>query len=43
MKVAVADADAGMADLLDFVDERGLACDGEQESKTRRALEALVP
>jgi hypothetical protein len=41
MKVDAADADAAMAELIDFVEDRGLALDKEQESKTRRALEAL--
>jgi hypothetical protein len=42
MKVAADDAEAGMAELLDFIEDRGLQLDKEQESKTRRALEALV-
>lgn len=42
MKVDGDDAETGMAQLLDLVDERGLRLDKEQESKTRRALEALV-
>ncbi|HEY5928036.1 MAG TPA: hypothetical protein VIV11_40395 [Kofleriaceae bacterium] len=42
MKVDAADQDDGMADLLDFVEDRGLHLDKEQESKTRRALELLI-
>jgi len=42
MKVDTDDADSGMAKLLHFIDDRGLTLDKEQESKTRRALEALV-
>ena len=42
MKVDAADADEGMDDLLDFVDDRGLALANDQESKTLRALEALA-
>jgi hypothetical protein len=42
MKVDVDDADAGMTDLIELVESRGLHLDKEQESKTRRALEALA-
>jgi len=42
MKVAVDDADDAMTELVTFVDGRGLGLDTEQESKTRRALEAFV-
>jgi hypothetical protein len=42
MKVDSDDAEVGMAELLDFIDDRGLMLDKEQESKTRRALEALA-
>lgn len=42
MKVDDGDAELGMAELIDFVEDRGLALDTEQESKTRRALEALA-
>jgi hypothetical protein len=42
MKVDADDAELGMAELLDFIEDRGLMIDKEQESKTRRALEALA-
>lgn len=42
MKVEVANGDDGLASLVDFVAGKGLALDKEQESKTRRALEAFV-
>jgi hypothetical protein len=42
MKVDTDDAELGMAELIDFVEDRGLSLDKEQESKTRRALEALA-
>jgi hypothetical protein len=42
MKVDTDDAELGMEQLIDFVEARGLGLDGEQESKTRRALEALA-
>jgi hypothetical protein len=42
MKVDGEDAELGMAELIDFVEGRGLMLDKEQESKTRRALEALA-
>jgi hypothetical protein len=42
MKVKVAEADAAMAQLLDFVADKGLTLDADQESKTRRALEAYL-
>jgi hypothetical protein len=42
MKVDNADAEAHMGSLIDFVEDKGLALDKEQESKTRRALEAFV-
>jgi len=42
MKVDVDDADDAMDELLDFVDARGLDLADEQESKTRRALEAFL-
>ncbi|HEY5945759.1 MAG TPA: hypothetical protein VIV40_09720 [Kofleriaceae bacterium] len=42
MKVDSGDAELGMAELIDFIEARGLELDKEQESKTRRALEALI-
>lgn len=42
MKVDTADAELGMTQLIDFVEDRGLRLDKQQESKTRRALEALA-
>lgn len=42
MKVDAGDADDAMDDLLDFIDARGLDLAAEQESKTRRALEAFL-
>lgn len=42
MKVDAADADDGMADLLDFIDDRDLSLATDQESKTRRALLAFT-
>lgn len=43
MKVEVEDGDDGMADLIAFVEARGLALAEDQKSKTRRALETLAP
>ena len=42
MKVPVADADGGMTELADWVDDRDLRLAKEQETKTRRALELLT-
>ncbi len=42
MKVDATDADDGMDDLLGFIGDPDLDLDGEQESKTLRALESLV-
>jgi hypothetical protein len=42
MKVDGDDAELGMAQLIELVEDHGLALDKEQESKTRRALEAFA-
>jgi len=42
MKVKVEDADEGMGLLVDFVADKGLELDKDQDSKTRRALEAFA-
>jgi hypothetical protein len=42
MRVDTSDADDGLDDLLDFVDDRGLDLSDEQESKTRRALDSFA-
>ena len=42
MRVAAVDAQDGMAELLAFIADHDLALDPDQESKTKRALEAFT-